>query len=525
MDASGAPILSWSDRIQRVHNLSGTAIDSGGSPIELPSIISAWGTDVSNDCLTWSNNVFNSIKSPPPKNFFPVSWSERAKTPSAKGALRFLQPPKEDDNSQWWMIDRSITDWLTLIGTARADRSNTINMPDAVSTDASGCAVPTTQGLIDSHYNSLRRAFGRLQRPRYLARKMLNRWIQKLWAKRPQCNTDLIDNVEVKDADAITLTDTTNRTVFRFHRRDIFNNLLSKITLSDEMLPSPRPPTNPWTNQELTLAQTIAICQKLVADFGRRGRCPPVLFAAFCAAGYNVKRFEADNSGLLASHAIHSFFKDIHEHNRDTVCDTILQLLEDSGVAYSPVAVRRWIRTTGPQHREWLNMVRDYTLYINLHIQVRRHWHDYAAIRADVRELYRRTPMTNADVAGPRMRLLRNRLSDTAALLPSDMGYGFGGVAAGASAPIFSSLFGSLLGSPFENISVLIPLHSAGAAPQLQAGTGEAAGAAPAAAAAPATPAAPAAAAAAAAPAQAAVVQPMTTEEAIAIIQNALFRM
>ena len=484
MDASGAPVLSWSDRIQRVLLDETTFSDaSDRTMVALPS-------NSSTDWITRLNTNTNAMN-----NFIIPPWTERAKIPPAKGTLRFLQPPQEDDYKQMWMCDHTLTEWIGMIGTAAED-NNTITMPDA-----SGDPSISTQ-MMTSHYDTLNRSFARLQRPRYLARKVLNRWVQRIWAKRPQCNTDLIDNADVQEADAITLTDTTNHTLYRFHRRDIFNNLLSKISLSDEMLPNPQPPTNPWTNQALTLAQTISVCQKLVADFGRRGRCPPVLFAAFCAAGYDIKRFESENSGLLASHAITSYFKDIHDHNRDTVSDTMLQLLADSGVNYSPVAVRRWVRTAGAQRREWLNMVRDYTLYINLHIQVRRHWRNYAAIRADVRDLYYRTPMTSADVAGPRMRLLRNRLTDGAALLPSDLGYGFGGAAA-ASQPVFSSLFGSVLTSPFANLSLLLAAAPAPAAIYDASGSSVVA----------------------TTTAVTATAGSMTHDEAIAIIQSALFRM
>ena len=489
MDASGAPVLSWSDRIQRVLLDETTFSDASDRTTDRTTV--ALPSNSSIDWITRLNTNTNAMN-----NFIIPPWTERSKNPPAKGKLRFLQPPQEDDYKQMWMCDHTLTEWIGMIGTAAED-NNTITMPDA-----SGDPSISTQ-MMTSHYDTLNRSLVRLQRPRYLARKVLNHWVQRIWAKRPQCNTDLIDNADVQEADAITLTDTTNHALYRFHRRDIFNNLISKISLSDEMLPNPQPPTNPWTNQALTLAQTISVCQKLVADFGRRGRCPPVLFAAFCAAGYDIKRFETENSGLLASHAITSYFKDIHDHNRDTVSDTMLQLLADSGVNYSSVAVRRWVRTAGAQRREWLNMVRDYTLYINLHIQVRRHWRNYAAIRADVRDLYYRTPMTSADVAGPRMRLLRNQLT-TPALLPSDLGYGFGGAAAAASHPVFSSLFGSALTSPFANLSLLLA-----AAPAHVPSITDASGSSIATAGAAAT----------------ATAGSMTQDEAIAIIQSALFRM
>lgn len=184
--------------------------------------------------------------------------------------------------------------------------------------------------------------------------------------------------------------------------------MISKISTADEMLPNPRPPTNPWTNQSLRLGQLIAVSQFLLCDYAARGRCPPVLFAAFCAAGYDLKRFQSENSSFLSQYAITAYFKDIHDHNREAIVETALQLLADASVSHSPVAMRRFFRAspTTDDQRLWLALCRDYTLYINLHIQTRPHWYDEAAIHRDVRRTYASTRVD--DPAGPRIRLLRN---------------------------------------------------------------------------------------------------------------------
>lgn len=266
-------------------------------------------------------------------------------------------------------------------------------------------SAPVTADFVQNSWD----IFYANQRARWLALKAFNKWRWNIWRKRPQCGVDMIMNDPVEPRDALYLTDTRNRAVYCFHRRDMFTSLMSRLSAADEMLPTPRPPTNPWTNQELTLGQTITVCQAILQHAASRGRCPPTLFAAFCAAGYNLRRFESENTSFLAQHAITAYFKDLHEHNRETVADTMIELLRDSAVRYSAVAVRRWLRVTPqtPIHREWLAMVRDYTLHINLHIQPRRHWYHDIAIYTDVRELFRRTPLE--DPAGPRLRLLRNQ--------------------------------------------------------------------------------------------------------------------
>jgi len=236
------------------------------------------------------------------------------------------------------------------------------------------------------------------QRSRWLARVVIQRWTQRVWLKRTQCNVDMIDMQAIPDKEAILLTDTVRRVIYRFHSRDVFSNLIANIGMSEEMLPNPRYPTNPWTNEPLRPAQTISICEQLVRIYAKKGKCPPVLFAAFCEARFHLKTFYDKNSSLLAQHAITTFFKDLHQHNYPMVTDTIIVLLTHAGLDYSIVSIRKWLRQAiqTPLHKEWLNMVRDYTLYINLRIPIRASWITLESIHHDVRELYSRTTLPSA---------------------------------------------------------------------------------------------------------------------------------
>jgi len=318
-----------------------------------------------------------------PVFFNPQTWEERVATLPAPGHIRILAPPPAAGAgiiSFMWYKDLTLTEWIDKIDQSECDISEN----------------PIANALRPANYvECLKGLFYSNQRARWLGRIALSRWTQRVWLKRAQCNIDMIDMAPVADADAIFLTDTKHHTIFRFHRRDIFTNLLTNICMSDEMLPTPRQPTNPWTNEALTLTQTMGLCQQLAADFGRKGRCPPVLFAAFWAARFSLKRFQEQNSGLLAQHAVTSFFKDLHEHNHNVVFDTITNLLTNAALEYSPLAVRRWLRQTPitPLHREWLELARDYTLYINLHVQVRASWYTEDYIYGDVGRLYARSSM------------------------------------------------------------------------------------------------------------------------------------
>ena len=332
----------------------------------------------------------------------PPPWSERSKEPPELGKIRLLDPPPVGDTIEHlWDRDRTFTEWQEYLNDVERETTPSDLSDSDETVDASTLYPP-------GYYEKVRTLFESNQRSRWLARKVWTRLTQCIWRRRTQCNVDLIDMAPIGDRDALLLTDTTNRTIFRFHKRDIYNCMISKIPTADEMLPNPRPPTNPWTNQPLTLGQLIAVCQTMVCHYAAKGRCPPVLFAAFCAAGYDLKRFQNENSSFLSQYAITAYFKDIHDHNRDAVIETALQLLSDAGVSHSPVAMRRFFRASPitDEHRSWLALCRDYTLYINLHIQARPHWYDETAIYRDVRRTYANTRVE--DPAGPRIRLLRN---------------------------------------------------------------------------------------------------------------------
>jgi len=320
-----------------------------------------------------------------------LPWEQRTAEPPAPGTLRLLTPPPSElqiSLQNLWGSDRTLTEWVNLWTAENTEFEDAVYGED--------------------YRAQIRAMFEANQRSRYLARWVIQRWRVRMWMKRTACNVDLIENQPVTAVDALYVCDTTNRTIYKFHRRDIYNNLLSNICASDEMLPCPRPPTNPWTNQPLTLPQTIAVCQQLVADYARRGRCPPVLFSAFWAARFDLSRFEQENATLLAQHAVTSYFKDLNDDAILTVFDTLTSLLVEAGCDFMPTAIRRWLRAT-PQtdfHRDWLAMVRDYTMYMNLHVQIRPSWHTRDHILADVRRLYARTWLP--DPTSQQVRALRN---------------------------------------------------------------------------------------------------------------------
>ena len=313
------------------------------------------------------------------------SWEERIKTLATPGKIRLFTKP--DDVSipylKFWYSDLSLTDWITNLNNIREETST------------------ITQSLQPPDFlERVTEIFERNQRMRFLACVVLQRWKQRVWKKRTICNIDMIDMEEVSNRDAILITDTSQHQIFRFHRRDIYNNLIANICMSEQMMPYPRVPTNPWTNIPWTLAQTISVCSQISLDYATRGKCPPVLLAAFCASRYNLYTFKRDYASMLSHHAISDFFKDLTIENMDTVYDTIVQLLAYANLRFSPSAISRWL-SQKPQtalHKEWLLLVHDYTIYINLHVQLRSSWKSSSDIRHDIRNLYHRTTI---DIPSP----------------------------------------------------------------------------------------------------------------------------
>jgi hypothetical protein len=333
-------------------------------------------------------------------DFLPFDWSTRLSRPLEPGRIRLLDDPVPESPvglQHWWTRDRTLTEWIDELR--------------AYENDVSGNVIAKAMGAM-RHVEDIKAIFRSNQRKRWLARVTLHRWTQWMWRKKTQCNVDLIEMGPVSDNDAVFLTDTKHHQIYRFHRHDVFNNLISNLSMADEFMPTPRAPTNPWTNAPLSKHQVIGLCAQLVTDYGRRGRCPPVLFSAFCASRYNIQRFQREHASLLAQQAIMNYFKDLNDQTFDTVFDTIYQLINEADLEASPVAVRRFLRET-PQtkyHRAWLNMARDYTLYINLHIQVRPSWHDEPSIYADVRQLFSLTPFP--DPVSVRVRQIRTALNE-----------------------------------------------------------------------------------------------------------------
>jgi len=265
------------------------------------------------------------------------------------------------------------------------------------------CAKNPTADMLTPFYEK--------QRHRAAFRKLLLHWRLHNWKDRPAvCNIDMIEGTTLPEdsPDAVIVFDMRRQLKYRFHYRDLFSSLMNNLTLADELLPTPREPTNPWTNEPFTYAQIVAVAKYICRHFGKAGRCPPVIFSAFAAAQYNIKAFSDDNSSLLAQIAIRNCFKEFSAANQEILLDSMAHMLAEANINFSIVNLRRWLRSnpSPTQVQPWLHMARDYYLYINLHIQSRPEWDSNSSIWRDVRELYRNTQF-NATAASERVRQLR----------------------------------------------------------------------------------------------------------------------
>ena len=304
---------------------------------------------------------------PPSASPFPspptISWESQSITCPLRGTIRLLNRPPDDLQISY--TDRSLTQWIEGI----AD------------------LISSTADDIKERGHRIQDLFYENQRQRWLAFKVLRTLTQRCWSRKIKCDMELVTLGAIQKSDEIFLTDTTNRTIFRFHRRDVLQNLLSNLSQSANMIASPRPPTNPFTNSILTQAQCMSLCHQLLRSYTRGVRwCPPTLFAAFWASKFDMKRFYNENSATLSQGAIFNYFKEICDENRDTMLDTISALLTTARRAYSLSAIRKWLSPETPTtalHKDWLNLVRDYYLYMNMHIQARPHWYSPGSISMD----------------------------------------------------------------------------------------------------------------------------------------------
>lgn len=238
-----------------------------------------------------------------------------------------------------------------------------------------------TDWMIGSPLQKVR--FLESQRRRMLFRMLLLHTRHYIWSRRPVCNIDLVTLEPIADEHVFELTDTSSRCLFRFHRNNIYKAVLTNLFMSNEMVAEPRYPSNPYTNKPLTLAQTVSVCQRLVAMKIDHDSCPHPLLAAFWVARFDLQRFYTDNIAALSQHAIHSYFSDITESNVEVIRGTVHTFLLHTN--YVTPTTAKWLDTTNPitLRDEWRLLCRDYFVYANLQVQSRPHWSSSASIYID----------------------------------------------------------------------------------------------------------------------------------------------
>lgn len=239
-------------------------------------------------------------------------------------------------------------------------------------------------------------AFFENQRARWLVAKVLSKWRWNMWKRSPKCNVDLILGEEIPEKFSFYLTDTVNKTVYKFHRNDVARHVVSKLSslMEGTAHPSPQKITNPWTNAPLTFAQEIAVCQRLLEN--GMGFCRSPILAAYCASRFDIKKLSTEYAGLLVQNALTSYYSNLTEFNREAICEELITLLKRAGVSiHQARAFDKWFTdtetSTDPSvialRKEWLSVVRDFVVFKFLQIQIRTN------LYGDVRALLERTPI------------------------------------------------------------------------------------------------------------------------------------
>lgn len=237
----------------------------------------------------------------------------------------------------------------------------------------SGLGSPCNSGL--SLYLNFRPYPSKQMTPRQkmLFRMLLLHIRYRIWSRRPVCNIDLITLEPIADADAFELMDTHERCIYRFHRSNMYKSIITNLGTATTMIAEPRAPTNPYTNNPLTLAQTISVCKRLAATVP----CPHPFFAAFWAARFDIQRFHTENIAALSQHAITSYFDEFNVENVTTIHGTVKTLLTYTN--YLVPEPSEWMGPF-PFRDDWRKLCRDYFIFVNLHVLARPHWSSNASI-------------------------------------------------------------------------------------------------------------------------------------------------
>jgi hypothetical protein len=103
----------------------------------------------------------------------------------------------------------------------------------------------------------------------------------------------------------VTLVDWPNRSTYTFEAQTILKDISSRLTLHDELWPTPQRPRNPYTNAALTLGQILHLKQQLAAV----GKTHWSL-EAFATSGYCFTTFARNFATPLKHSALNLIFRE-----------------------------------------------------------------------------------------------------------------------------------------------------------------------------------------------------------------------
>jgi hypothetical protein len=205
------------------------------------------------------------------------------------------------------------------------------------------------------------------------ARKLLLCWLRR----RLRAANDVDPVTCEAPRQPITLVDWSNRSTYSFEAQTIYKDMVGRLTLHDEVWPTPQRPRNPYTNLPLTLAQLYSVTNQLRAI----GRSHWTL-DALAQTSYNFVTFARNFSVPLKHSALNQLFRNPKSDEYQYVMTDFMENEHDHHDQHYNASLYKWALVHEPDSQilmNWRRACRRYHELTLLHtdpIDLRNHLDD-----------------------------------------------------------------------------------------------------------------------------------------------------
>ena len=276
------------------------------------------------------------------------------------GTIRFLT----DENVPYdWIrttihaYDRTMEEWLELIAClkrAKPTRSVTGNMKCPFSSRH-------VAGAFIEHL------LYKNQRLRWTIRKFLLRVRTRIMDKRIVGTEDLCTTEAIPTHHLVTVYDIKTRNKYQFHTNTIARMIVTSLCTSAWGIPSPKLPTNPYTNIPWTTAQCMSIVSQIIRNQAAFHRQTNALILGFKQSHYRIEGFFMRFRVTLRVTAATNLFKDTANADSRELYNEILDYMFEDIPASQSTPLKLLKSRTFPEAymKLWDKLVIGYFLHRN----------------------------------------------------------------------------------------------------------------------------------------------------------------